>query len=190
MRSSPAALLAVAVLGSALASGAARGDDAGPVRRYVAPAARQGVAVSGSATIPPGSLTGAVMVPVQGDLVDEPSEVFLVALGSSTTVTPADGVGQGTIVDPVLWEDGGEHQVPGYVTDLPSERAVAFADRDRTRPFAQNARRPFMFQQFMGPQVRGFSFLHDGAVDTVSHFFEAGVFLNLGPGLITPPLPV
>ena len=44
--------------------------------------------------------------------------------------------GQGTIVDPVLWEDGGERQVPGYVTDLLSERAVAFVDRERTRPFA------------------------------------------------------
>ncbi len=39
-------------------------------------------------------------------------------------------------MDPVLWEDGGERQVPGYVTDLLSERAVAFVDRERTRPFA------------------------------------------------------
>ena len=44
--------------------------------------------------------------------------------------------GQGTIVDPVLWEDGGERQVPGYVTDLLSERAVDFVDRARARPFA------------------------------------------------------
>jgi N-acetylglucosamine-6-sulfatase len=44
--------------------------------------------------------------------------------------------GQGTIVDPVLWEDGGERTVPGYVTDLLSERAVAFVDRARTRPWA------------------------------------------------------
>jgi arylsulfatase A-like enzyme len=44
--------------------------------------------------------------------------------------------GQGTIVDPVLWEDGAEQTVPGYVTDLLSERAVAFVERARTRPFA------------------------------------------------------
>jgi DNA-binding beta-propeller fold protein YncE len=62
---------------------------------------------------------------------------------------------------------------------------------DRTRPFAQNVRRPFMFQQFMGPQIRGFGFLHDGAVDTVSHFIEAGVFLNLGPlqSVLSPSTP-
>jgi arylsulfatase A-like enzyme len=44
--------------------------------------------------------------------------------------------GQGTIVDPVLWEDGGERRVPGYVTDLLSERAVDFVRRPRTQPFA------------------------------------------------------
>ena len=44
--------------------------------------------------------------------------------------------GQGTIVDPVLWEDGGEHRFSGYVTDLLSERPVDFFDRARARPFA------------------------------------------------------
>ena len=44
--------------------------------------------------------------------------------------------GQGTIVDPVLWENDEERPVPGYVTDLLSERAVDFVDRARARPFA------------------------------------------------------
>jgi arylsulfatase A-like enzyme len=44
--------------------------------------------------------------------------------------------GQGTIVDPVLWEDGEERTVPGYVTDLLSARAVDFVDRARSQPFA------------------------------------------------------
>ena len=44
--------------------------------------------------------------------------------------------GQGTITDPVLWEDGGEKQVKGYVTDLLNERAVEFVSRKRRQPFA------------------------------------------------------
>jgi YVTN family beta-propeller protein len=63
---------------------------------------------------------------------------------------------------------------------------------DRTRPFAQNARRPFQLVQHMGNQIRGFGFLHDGAVDTVANFVQAGVFLNLGPAqpLLSPLTPV
>lgn len=43
--------------------------------------------------------------------------------------------GQGRILDPVLFEDGAPHQVEGYITDILTDRAVAFIDRDRDRPF-------------------------------------------------------
>jgi arylsulfatase A-like enzyme len=44
--------------------------------------------------------------------------------------------GQGRLVDPILWENGGEHQVEGYMTDLLNARAVDFVRRKRTQPFA------------------------------------------------------
>jgi N-acetylglucosamine-6-sulfatase len=44
--------------------------------------------------------------------------------------------GQGRTMDPELYEDGRLHQVPGYVTDLISDRAVAFINQERDRPFA------------------------------------------------------
>jgi arylsulfatase A-like enzyme len=44
--------------------------------------------------------------------------------------------GQGKLVDPELWEDGGLRPVRGYMTDLLNERAVAFVRRPRRRPFA------------------------------------------------------
>jgi arylsulfatase A-like enzyme len=65
--------------------------------------------------------------------------------------------GQGTIVDPVLWEDGEERQVPGYVTDLLSDRAVAFVDRARSRPFAL-----FLSHKAVHPDVQQ---RQDGTID-------------------------
>jgi arylsulfatase A-like enzyme len=44
--------------------------------------------------------------------------------------------GQGKLVDPELYEDGGLRATQGYVTDLLNERAVAFVERRRQRPFA------------------------------------------------------
>jgi arylsulfatase A-like enzyme len=44
--------------------------------------------------------------------------------------------GQGKITDPVLWENGREEKVSGYVTDLLNERAVEFVGRKRRHPFA------------------------------------------------------
>lgn len=52
---------------------------------------------------------------------------------------------------------------------------------DVRRPFAQSPRAPFQRIRHMGDQIRGFGFLHDGGVDTVFSFFQAGVFTNLGP---------
>ena len=43
--------------------------------------------------------------------------------------------GQGRSVDPELFEDGALHVVPGYTTDLLTDRAIAFIERERERPF-------------------------------------------------------
>jgi N-acetylglucosamine-6-sulfatase len=43
--------------------------------------------------------------------------------------------GQGRSVNPELFEDGRLHTVPGYVTDLLTDRAVAFIQRERAQPF-------------------------------------------------------
>lgn len=44
--------------------------------------------------------------------------------------------GQGQLIDPVLWEDGGEHRVQGYMTDILNSRAVDFVKKKRKTPFA------------------------------------------------------
>ena len=44
--------------------------------------------------------------------------------------------GQGTITDPVFYENGSEQKVPGYVTDLLNGRAAEFVGRKRRQPFA------------------------------------------------------
>lgn len=43
--------------------------------------------------------------------------------------------------------------------------------------------------QFTGPQIRGFGFLHDGSVDTVSRFLSATVFVHRPPGFLDPQDP-
>ncbi len=43
--------------------------------------------------------------------------------------------GQGHTVDPELFEDGALRQVEGYVTDVLTDRAVAFIERERDEPF-------------------------------------------------------
>jgi arylsulfatase A-like enzyme len=44
--------------------------------------------------------------------------------------------GHGSIVDPVLNENGVETQHRGYITDLLNERALAFVDRPHDKPYA------------------------------------------------------
>jgi arylsulfatase A-like enzyme len=68
--------------------------------------------------------------------------------------------GQGRIVDPVLWEDGAERAVPGYVTDLLSDRAVAYVRRKRQRPFAL-----FLAHKAVHPDVQQ---RQDGSIDVAS----------------------
>jgi N-acetylglucosamine-6-sulfatase len=43
--------------------------------------------------------------------------------------------GQGRTIDPDIYEDGRVHQVDGYVTDVLTERAVDFIERERESPF-------------------------------------------------------
>ncbi|HLG04601.1 MAG TPA: sulfatase-like hydrolase/transferase, partial [Gemmatimonadales bacterium] len=43
--------------------------------------------------------------------------------------------GQGRSIDPELFEDGRLHVVPGYTTDLLTDRAISFIDSARDRPF-------------------------------------------------------
>ncbi|MGE0874235.1 MAG: sulfatase-like hydrolase/transferase [Burkholderiales bacterium] len=44
--------------------------------------------------------------------------------------------GQGQLIDPVLWENGGEQQVNGYMTDILNARAVDFVKKKRKQPFS------------------------------------------------------
>jgi arylsulfatase A-like enzyme len=45
--------------------------------------------------------------------------------------------GQGKIVDPTLYEDGGLRPISGYITDILTDRAVGFIEkrRDKSKPF-------------------------------------------------------
>jgi len=47
----------------------------------------------------------------------------------------------------------------------------------------------FGIDGFMGDQIRGFGFLHDGSTDTMFRFFTATVFANRAPGSISPTDP-
>ncbi|RLE36850.1 hypothetical protein DRJ23_06755, partial [Candidatus Acetothermia bacterium] len=56
-------------------------------------------AASGTATIPAGSLTTTVSVPIVDDAVSEPTEEFYVNLSGATNATIGDSQGVGTILD-------------------------------------------------------------------------------------------
>ncbi len=57
------------------------------------------VSGSGTLTFPPGVTSRTLSVAVNGNLLDEPNEVFVVNLSNGTNVTIADSQGQGIIVD-------------------------------------------------------------------------------------------
>jgi N-acetylglucosamine-6-sulfatase len=65
--------------------------------------------------------------------------------------------GQGRTIDPVLFEDGKTHVVEGYVTDILTDRTLAFVDRDRDRPFLA-----ILSHKAVHPDARQ---LDDGSVD-------------------------
>jgi N-acetylglucosamine-6-sulfatase len=68
--------------------------------------------------------------------------------------------GQGLLADPVLWENGREARVPGYVTDLLNARAVDFVARRREKPFAL-----FLAHKAVHPDVQQ---KQDGTIDLAS----------------------
>jgi N-acetylglucosamine-6-sulfatase len=43
--------------------------------------------------------------------------------------------GQGRVVNPEFYEDGRVHEVEGYITDVLTDRAVSFIEREREHPF-------------------------------------------------------
>ena len=57
------------------------------------------LAASGTLTIPAGSTTGTISVPVAGDKLNEANETFTVTLSSSTNAVIATATGTGTILD-------------------------------------------------------------------------------------------
>ena len=65
--------------------------------------------------------------------------------------------GQGRTIDPVLYEDGASRVVPGYVTDILTNRALGFLERERDRPFML-----FLSHKGVHPDARQ---LDDGSVD-------------------------
>jgi len=68
--------------------------------------------------------------------------------------------GQGEIEDPELFEDGRLRKVDGYITDLLTERAIAFAARPRRRPFML-----YIGHKAIHPQIAQ---RDDGTVDVAS----------------------
>jgi hypothetical protein len=56
-------------------------------------------ATSGTLTLPPGTTTGTVSVPITGDIAVEPNETFFVNLSAPVNATIADGQGLGTILN-------------------------------------------------------------------------------------------
>jgi N-acetylglucosamine-6-sulfatase len=65
--------------------------------------------------------------------------------------------GQGRIIDPILYENGARVTVPGYVTDVLTDRALSFLNHDRDQPFFL-----FLSHKAIHPDARQ---LDDGSVD-------------------------
>ena len=68
--------------------------------------------------------------------------------------------GQGLLADPILYENGKEARVPGYVTDLLNARAAEFVSRARKKPFAL-----FLAHKAVHPDVQQ---KQDGTIDLAS----------------------
>jgi N-acetylglucosamine-6-sulfatase len=91
--------------------------------------------------------------------------------------------GQGTITDPVLYENGKEGRVAGYVTDLLNERAVEFIGRKRRHPFAL-----FLAHKAVHPDVQQ---KQDGTIDlsTMQGYVLPARHRELYRGCTYPPRP-
>jgi arylsulfatase A-like enzyme len=91
--------------------------------------------------------------------------------------------GQGTIQDPVFFEDGKEARLRGYVTDLLNERAARFVSRRRDRPFAL-----FLAHKAVHPDVQQ---KQDGTIDlaTMQGYLLPERHRDLYRGATYPPRP-
>jgi arylsulfatase A-like enzyme len=91
--------------------------------------------------------------------------------------------GQGKINDPVLWENGREEKVSGYVTDLLNQRAVEFVARKRRHPFAL-----FFAHKAVHPDVQQ---KQDGTIDvgTMEGYVLPQRHKDLYRGMTYPPRP-
>jgi N-acetylglucosamine-6-sulfatase len=91
--------------------------------------------------------------------------------------------GQGTIVDPVFFENGKETPLRGYVTDLLNERALEFASRRRDKPFAL-----FFAHKAVHPDVQQ---KQDGTIDlaTMQGYVLPERHHDLYRGATYPPRP-
>lgn len=89
--------------------------------------------------------------------------------------------GQGECIDPELYEDGRRHRVCGYITDVLTQRAVAFLERPRTGPFflylAHKAIHPNLQQR------------DDGSVVDLGGFIPAPRHTDLYAGCPVPRRP-
>ena len=97
--------------------------------------------------------------------------------------------GQGEAMDPYLNEAGVFKKVPGYITDLLTDRVVAFIDRPRTRPFliylAHKALHPNLLQRDDGSvgAIGG-----GGFIPAPRHRqLYAGASISRSPSALQPP---
>jgi arylsulfatase A-like enzyme len=91
--------------------------------------------------------------------------------------------GQGKILNPVLWEDGAERIVEGYVTDILSDRALEYVERKRQKPFAL-----FLAHKAVHPDVQQ---RQDGTIDasTMQGYVLPARHRDLYRGEVYPPRP-
>jgi arylsulfatase A-like enzyme len=91
--------------------------------------------------------------------------------------------GQGLLADPILYENGTEGRVPGYVTDLLNQRAVQFISQRREKPFAL-----FLAHKAVHPDVQQ---KQDGTIDLASlrGYLLPARHENLYRGTTYPPRP-
>ena len=91
--------------------------------------------------------------------------------------------GQGRTIDPELYEDSRIRTVSGYVTDILTDRAVAFIERERAGPFFL-----FMGHKAIHPDARQ---LDDGSVDpnVPSRFIPAPRHLGRYDSAVFPTRP-
>ncbi len=48
---------------------------------------------------------------------------------------------------------------------------------------------PFLTSEFIGDQIRGFGFTHDGSLGSLFQFYQAGAFVNDGPDIVSERFP-